>query len=192
MNTDRRCQTCQRDLRYKNRQARYCSTPCRVTAHRAARRRAIPAELTSRARWVRWTARCRNGQRTTLPLTLDRQAASVLDPATWADYAAAAASPVGDGLGFILNGDGLACLVLADCLVDGQPTPAAQAVLDRFPRAWVEVSPTGEGLRVWGRAKSQPVRRATIDGLSVELLTRDRWLAVTGYTFRCGALVDRL
>ena len=48
------CLYCQEPLRFrvgKGRPRTYCSTRCRVAAHRAS---ALPAEMTSRDRWVRW------------------------------------------------------------------------------------------------------------------------------------------
>ncbi|WP_420836681.1 hypothetical protein, partial [Arthrobacter agilis] len=134
----------------------------------------------------------RNGRVTKLPITADgRAAARINDPATWSDYATATASSVGVGLGFVL-GDGLACIDLDHCLVDGVPTPAAQAMLDRYPSAWVEVSPSGDGLHIWGTASPQPGRRTINDGLSIEFYSRDRYMTVTGATYRGGGLREEL
>src|SRR5690606_40768293 len=83
----------------RGRTPRYCSTRCRVAAHRA--RPKLPAELTERARWVRHEDK--------RPITPDGRAASSTDPSTWSTYREAARSQVGDGLGFVL-GDGIACL----------------------------------------------------------------------------------
>src|SRR5690606_24712086 len=111
---------------------RYCKTSCRVAAHRA--RPQVPAELRSRPRWVR--------HRDKVPVTVAGRPASATDPATWSTYAAARRSTVGDGIGFVL-GDGVACLDLDHCLVDGVPNELAREVLARVPGAYVEVSPSG-------------------------------------------------
>lgn len=171
---------------FKNRHARFCSTRCRVRSHRAVHTPRIPVELTAHSRWVRRTV-------TKRPITATGRPATSTDPKTWTDYGTAAASTSGAGLGFVLNGDGLAVLDLDHCLIDGKPTPAAQRILDRFPRAWVEVSPSGDGLHVWGTAESQPGRKiTTADGLQVEFYTRGRYMTVTGVTYRAGGTGERL
>src|SRR5690606_42031046 len=90
--------------------ARYCSGRCRTAAHRARRR--VPSEMTSRDRWVRRSAR-------KMPLTCDGKAASSTDPATWCSYRDAVRSRAGAGLGFVLAGEGIACVDLDHCL-DGR------------------------------------------------------------------------
>lgn len=154
---------------------RFCSTRCRVAAHRAGR--TLPRELTERARWVRYAAK--------RPVTLDGRPASSTDPSTWSSYGEARRSAVGDGLGFVL-GDGIACLDLDHCLINGRPTPAAQAILDRVPDAYVEVSPSGDGLHVWGRAPEQSGRRRGW----VEAYSTGRYITVTDTVFRRGGLAD--
>lgn len=123
-----------------------------------------------------------------MPLTVAGRAASSTNPTTWTDHATAASSNVGRGLGFVLNGDGLAVLDLDQCLEDGVPTAAAQRLLDRFPDAWVEVSPSGDGLHVWGTAPAQPGRRINRDGLNIEFYTQGRYLTITSDTYRAGHL----
>src|SRR5690606_32158534 len=127
---------------------RYCSGRCRVAAHRARPR--IPAELLRCNRWVRHDRK--------RPVTVDGRPASSTDPSTWSTYTAATRSTVGDGLGFVLGG-GIACLDLDHCLTDGRPDQRALDVLARVPGAYVEVSPSGDGLHVWGTAPERPGRR---------------------------------
>src|SRR5690606_1418508 len=95
----------------RGRTRRYCSTRCRVAAHRARRR--LPRELTERARWVRHDRK--------VPITPDGRPASATDPRTWSTYSEATRSKVGDGLGFVLGG-GIACLDIDLCLDErGRP-----------------------------------------------------------------------
>lgn len=117
-----------------------------------------------------------------VPLQVDGRAASSTDPATWTSYARVRSH---QRKGFVL-GDGIACLDLDHCLVDGRPTAAAQAILDRVPDAYVEVSPSGDGLHVWGRAPERPGRRR--DGF--EVYSVGRYMTVTGTVFRRGGLAD--
>lgn len=152
---------------------RFCSTRCRVAAHRAHRTH-VPAELAAWNRWVRYSSR-------KVPLRLNGRAASSTDPATWVSHAAAAKSKTGAGLGFVLNGDGIICIDLDHCFADGRPTSAAQLLLDRLPVTYVEVSPSGAGLHIWGYgAVAHGRRTTTVDGLAVEVYGTGRYMTVTG------------
>lgn len=158
------------------RHARFCRPSCRAAAHRAAR--AIPAELTSRPRWVRRTSR-------KVPITVGGDAASSTDPTSWSTYRDAAKSTAGTGLGFVLDGDGVACLDLDHCLDDeGTVAGWARNILDAVAGStWVEVSQGGDGLHVWGYGALPHGRRITVDGGSAELYGTGRYIAVTGRTF---------
>ena len=177
------CAYCGTGILLSHRQARFCSSKCRVYSFRASQK--LPIELTSRARWIR-----RNTAK--VPLTVEGALASSTNPATWSTYKAAAQSDVGAGLGFVLNGDGIACVDLDHCLIDGVPTPAAQTLLDRFPDAFVEYSPSGDGLHVWGMAPSGKGSKKVIDGLHVEFYTTGRYMTITGKTFRAGNMTTNL
>ncbi|MEU9470434.1 DNA primase [Streptomyces avermitilis] len=151
--------------------ARFCSGRCRVAAHRA--RRTLPVELTSRPRWIRRTA-------SKVPVTTAGDAASSTDPATWTGHRDAAASRAGAGLGFVLNGDGIACVDLDHCLAGGGLAPWAQRIVDLAPGCWIERSVSGDGLHVWGYGRLERGRRLSVDGGSVELYADGRYIAVTG------------
>lgn len=144
---------------------------------------AIPAELRSLDRWVRYSSR-------KAALTVTGGAASSTNPATWSTYAEAVASKTGAGLGFVLNGDGLCCIDLDHCLVDGKPNGAARRFLAKLPRTYIEVSPSGEGLHVWGRAAVPTGRRVVVDGLSVDVYGVGRYMTVTGKPYAVRPLAD--
>lgn len=155
--------------------ARFCSGRCRTAACRARRR--LPSEMTSRDRWVRRSA-------SKAPLTLRGRYASSTNPATWCSYRDAIRSRVGVGLGFVLDGDGIVCLDLDHCL-DGEGRVAAWArrVLDRLPATYAEVSPSGDGLHVFGLADVGRGRHVRVDGGRVEVYGTGRYLTVTGRRF---------
>ena len=189
--TDRECQWCGAGLNLARSDARTCSTRCRVAAHRAAKRaaearmEAIPAELREIPRWVRWKSRRRGSGTTKAPLTTAGRSASSTDQATWTTYAEVAASTVGDGAGFVLNGDGLACIDLDGVLDGDRLDPRASALLAEVDPFLVERSPSGRGLHAWVRHGS-PTGRSVYtrpDGLRVEWYTDGRYMTVTGDRF---------
>ena len=157
---------------------RFCSTRCRVAAHRARRAGSVlPAEMTGRRRWVRRDER-------KAPRTVDGGFASVTAPDSWSVHAEAAASSAGVGLGYVLaEGDGIVCIDLDHCLDGGSLADWAREILDRCPRTFVEVSPSGDGLHVWGRGELKRGRRMRQGGASVEVYGQGRYVAMTGRRF---------
>lgn len=148
----------------------------------------MPEELRRRARWVRYTA-------AKVPLTPHGKAASVIDPSTWSRFAEVESSTVGRGYGFVLDGDGIVCLDLDGCLSGGELAPWAREILDACPGTYVEVSPSGTGLHVFGFGQVERGRRVRRGGRAVEVYGRGRYIAVTGERFadtprRLAALPD--
>lgn len=94
---------------------------------------------------------------------------------------AAVPGPFAAGVGFVLNGDGVACVDLDHCVnPDGSLDPWAREVLALAPRTYVEVSPSGSGLHVFGFASVGVGRRLGL----VEVYDRARYMTVTGRVFR--------
>lgn len=179
MVTQRLCDQCHQPLPALARtDARYCSTRCRVMAHRYqhAADDPLPVDLRSRDRWVRHISK--------RPVQVDGAQASTTNPATWSSYQAASSSRAGDGLGFVLNGDGIVCLDLDHCLHGNRLEPWAAEILSDLPRTYIERSPSGHGLHVWGTAQLQGGKVVTIEGGRVELYGNGRYLTMTGRPFR--------
>lgn len=158
--------------------AKFCTPKCRVYAHRAAKRSGIPTELTSIDRWVRRSVLKR-------PLTVSGKAASSTDPSTWATYAEARVSNAGAGLGFVLDGDGIACVDLDGVLTGGVLDPRAAKLLASLDAFYVEVSPSGNGVHAWVNGGSPSGRKVYTqdDGLKVEWYSSGRYITVTGKPF---------
>lgn len=152
--------------------ARFCTSACRQKAYRR-RARPLPAELTSRPRWVRHDDSKR-------PLTVLGPPASVTDPRTWTTYAKASRSSVGVGLGIVL-GDGVGCIDLDHCIVRGRLAPWARDIVDahRADAILIERSRSGEGVHIFLPMEGAPGRRVR-DGRNIETYSRDRYIAVTG------------
>ncbi|MFB8071143.1 DNA primase [Streptomyces californicus] len=178
MRADRVCEWCGGDMPLAARShARTCSTRCRVALHRAAKRNPLPIELTTRDRWIRRSS-------TKVPLTAGDMPASSTDPRTWSSYKDAAASSAGVGLGFVLSDvDDIVCLDLDHCLdpLTGRLAPWAAAIIRDAGTTYVEVSPSGDGLHIWGRANVRQGRRIRRpDGTAVEIYGTGRYIAMTG------------
>ena len=180
----RACAYCSSPLNLLRSDARFCSAKCRVYANRAS----VPLELKRLNRWVRWDLMERRGRVDKVPMTVAGRFASSTNAATWTSYEDSKRSRVGVGMGFVLNGDGLCCIDLDHCVSDGRPSDQAQAFIDQFPAAWVEYSPSGTGLHLWGRSQAAPGRRKSVGGLDVEFYTTGRYITVTGRTMRAGNL----
>lgn len=158
-------------------------------AHRAAKTApAFPSALRERDRWIRWHEIMRKGRLDKVPLQLTGDNASSTNANTWSSYQDASASTLGLGLGFVL-GDGIGCIDLDHCLVAGRPTAEARAFLRDYPGHYIEVSPSGDGLHVWGLQKEQGGRRQSIGGLSVERYSVGRYITMTGNVYQHGELL---
>lgn len=173
----RTCQHCNAPLSpFARADSLYCSGRCRVAAHRVRHADAspLPAALRDRDRWVRHDAAKR-------PLTVHGRGASSTNARTWSTYAAAsAASGVGNGLGFVLSAlDDIVCIDVDGCLDDGGLAPWAADLLACLPWTFVEVSPSGSGLHVWGRATLARGRIVHVDGGKVEIYPAGRYITVT-------------
>lgn len=175
-----RCKQCggDTDILGAHRIPSYCSNACRQKAYR--QRNTIPSELRKRDRWVTWEPRWSPSGLTKVPLMLNGRFASSTNPTTWTSYAAVRQLP---RKGFVL-GSGIGCIDLDHCLVKGMPSLACRAMLDRLPGTYIEVSPSGDGLHIWGLLPEGPGRRYVADdGLSIERYSVGRYMTVTGRTF---------
>jgi primase-polymerase (primpol)-like protein len=161
---------------------RYCSNSHRVLAARARKRKRdaalaseqqarIPAELTSRPRWVR--------HKDKVPMRTDGRFASVKDPSSWSDYPAVVSASTGDGIGFVLTaGDGIVVVDLDHAVEDGSVLPWAQAIVDRLPPTYMERGRSGTGLHLWFRGAVPAGRRIRKGELAFEVYSDRRYIIV--------------
>ncbi|EFE65766.1 conserved hypothetical protein [Streptomyces viridosporus ATCC 14672] len=179
----KRCEHCREHLGARHaHNARFCSGRCRMAAHRARQRQSdpVPAAMTRRSQWVRYSDR-------KVPLSArspKRSAASSTDPETWSSYSAAKRSTAGVGVGFVLSPvDRLVCIDLDHALIGGVLAGWAREIVDRVPRTYIEVSPSGTGLHIWGYGTVERGRRIRRGEASVEVYDRGRYITVTGEPF---------
>lgn len=86
-------------------------------------------------------------------------------------------------IGFVL-GAGIGCIDLDHCLIDGNLSEGAAEILSMLTATWVEVSPSGDGLHIWGRFSKSGRSVGTFMGQSVEIYSASRYITVTGQRFK--------
>jgi primase-polymerase (primpol)-like protein len=111
--------------------------------------------------------------------------ASATDPSTWRNptsvFAALQADTTGTlvGIGYVLHGDGTVCIDLDHCVDEnGNITPEAQRILDRFPNTYAEYSLSGRGIHIWLRT-SKPLPEDGKRTNGVEIYQNKRYIAIT-------------
>jgi Virulence-associated protein E len=150
------------------------------------------APLCQLRHWVLWRWMWRREKWTKPPYTVAGTNAKSDDPSTWSDYYAALdgiqrANGGVDGIGIMLRGTDLATVDLDHCLDrEGNPDAWAAAWLEMANGAYVERTPSGEGLRIIGIGEGERLqRRWTIDdareGAAIEIYRNcERYVTVTG------------
>jgi putative DNA primase/helicase len=152
----------------------------------------IPIELRRRAQWVNWRSETRNGRPDKPPyIAGPRQAghASSTDAATWRlfDPAYSAVKLWADGVGFVpCADDDLVFIDLDGCIVDGEISTAALAIVEAF-NTYTEVSPSGNGLRIVMHAKLKSERHKASDvpwagrhdKAELEVADRNKYFTIT-------------
>lgn len=170
-----KCRWCDGPLQIagtRGRTTRYCSTRCRTAACRHRKR--LPAELDHMPRWIRWADR--DGAK--VPVNARGHSINALNPSNWRPVEDVEDHP---RRGFVLDGDGIVCVDIDHCLDGaGRPLPWARALLRRFPATWAEVSPSGDGLHLWGLAAETGPCVRWYRGHRVEVYGDRRFITVTG------------
>lgn len=185
MRTATKCEYCAEDIfpADKGPIPKTCSDRCRKAAYRASRKTNVPAELLIQPRWVRYKEVFNGKRKTKIPITTDARIASSTNPDTWTDYATAHKSRVGDGLGFVLNGDGIMCIDLDYCVEDGEVNQLALDFIESLPETYIEFSPSGDGLHIWGFGSVAKGSRKVVNGLNVETYSDGRYMTITNQPF---------
>ena len=169
-----RCARCATDFLGRA-DAKFCCGACRVASHRAS----PPTELMAIRRWIRHTDK--------VPTRVGGGNASTTQPATWATYDQARQSSVGDGLGFVFAGDGIVGIDLDYCLTSTGLEPWAAEIVSACHGTYVEISPSGRGLHIYGLGVVGCGRRMGL----VEVYDRGRYFTVTMRRYRRAPLTLR-
>jgi AAA domain len=156
----------------------------------------IPTELKSQNRWVTWRYEKKGTSEKALKMPHaphgEQRNASSTNPATWGTFEQAQSAYMSggmSGIGFVLNNDGLVGVDLDHCVHDGVADPAALALLDGLGATYVEISPSGNGLRAigYGERLDSGVN-GSLNGLKGEFYSTRRYLTITGNTLKSGSL----
>lgn len=148
----------------------------------------MPGELRQHPRWVVW-----KDAKVPFSATAVCCKASATNPDTWAtfDQAQTAYEEGGyEGVGFVLTGDGLVGVDLDKCVQGGSPSQDAMGLMDHIGCRYIELSPSGKGLRGFGYGDVIVGTRGLLNGVNVELYATKRYLTVTGHPLRQGPLVE--
>src|SRR6266849_5518182 len=143
----------------------------------------LPVGLPITERFVIWKREVRAGKPTKLPYiaTAADQLASVIDSSTWrgiTDAIAAAEDGKADGIGVVLNGDGLVGIDIDHCVdpFTGEPNDDARAIIASL-NSYCEISPSGTGIRILVYGVLPPGRRKKGP---VEVYDSGRYMTLTG------------
>jgi hypothetical protein len=154
------------------------------------------APLIERPQWAIWRyTQLPNGnwQKPPFMATQPDRHVSTNDASTWTDYTTACAAVQaghGDGISYILTeNDPFAAIDIDNCrhVHTHSIDPWAQLFMQFAVTSYQEVTPSGEGVRIWGLANGATLnRKFTLEidgkGIAVELFRRSRKaLTITGY-----------
>ena len=151
---------------------------------------AVPSEIKNLPQWVLWNYEVRAGKQTKIPKQTTGANAKANTPSTWTDYHTACTAHHNgqfEGIGFVFTETDIYLGIdLDNCIVDGKVSDWAQAIIDVFKNcAYIEVSPSGTGLKFWTRAQLPPQSNHkfyfdTDTGAAIECYESGRYFTVTG------------
>jgi len=158
----------------------------------------MPMELRALNRWLTWKAvpRTDKPKPDKVPYAPGRpnKLGSSIDPNTWGTFEQARTAFLKGGLtgvGFVLNGDGIVGVDLDNCVTDGVPTAKAMALLGDLGAQYIEISPSGTGLRALGLGEQlESGVNGQFDGMKGEFYSTARYLTLTGKTIKDGPIVQ--
>jgi hypothetical protein len=152
----------------------------------------VPDDLTEHDQWLLWRYETnRQGKPTKVPYQTTGMRADSTNPRTWTTFEEALDTwrrkrQRYAGIGFVFSGeDGLSGIDLDDSLdEEGSVKVWARAVVERFSDTYMEISPSGSGLKAWARG-SLPANLGGVkvgDG-QIEMYDHSHYFAVTGRLF---------
>lgn len=175
-----------------------------------AERNNLLKELAPLPRWVCWKGKPKKDKSgkekiSKIPFYMDNDGSYAMaktnNPETWGTFYQAKRWESGlqgshKGVGFVLGLDQPhICIDLDDCIdsdtrqfKDNEAGKAARRVMDILTRngeeTYIEFSPSGEGLHIWGRAVLPAEKEKGVRGKYIEMYRAGRYMTITGRPFR--------
>lgn len=139
----------------------------------------FPADLLVFRNWCVWDVKEVGGRTTKLPYNpRTLRLAKSNDSSTWCSFEEAARAVEGGaykGVGFMLSSSPYVCVDLDDCLDGGEREAWARGIVAALG-SYTEVSQSGKGLHIFGRANVERDRRSD----RIEVYGNNRFIAMTG------------
>lgn len=156
----------------------------------------VPDDLAEYDSWVVWRYETRDGKPTKVPYQVSGRRADSTDPGTWTTYENALAAFEQQperfaGIGFVFSAaDPFAGVDLDNCINDaGSLAPWASRIVERFADTHIEVSPSGQGLKIFCRGSlPRNVAKVPVGDGGIELYDHKRFFTVTGNIFGNGPM----
>jgi hypothetical protein len=152
----------------------------------------VPDDLGERDQWILWRRETVSGRETKVPYSIQGRRANSADPRDWATLKNALQlwrqhAQRYAGIGFVFcKADPFVGIDLDDCLeLNGTPKRWASRIVERFADTYIEISPSGQGLKIWAKGQL----RANVPGVRVgdgqiEMYDHSRYFTFTGRAFR--------
>jgi primase-polymerase (primpol)-like protein len=157
----------------------------------------VPAELTTLQQWLLWRFETRDDKLTKVPYTIRGSLASTTSPADWSTWeavsAALAASKLWEGPGFVFSEADPFCGVDLDGIWQSDADEGASwalRILERFCDTYSEVSPSGQGVKIWCKARAPRCGKWLIEHGGIEIYDRSRFFTVTGQSAGIRVITD--
>lgn len=145
----------------------------------------VPKDLIEVDQWVVWRHMTRDGKGTKIPYSVTGKPASSTDPTTWCSFDRAVdALQNGNfaGIGYVFSSTDHFCGIDLDgCLDGGQIKRWAQPILERFADTYTEISPSGNGVKIWcrGRVPADTGKKWPFEDGAIEMYDHGRFFTVT-------------
>ena len=152
----------------------------------------VPDDLSELDQWVLWRYEDREGRPTKVPYQISGKRADSTDPQTWTTFEEALGGWRRNprryaGVGFVFFSEDRFVGIDLDDALDGQGDLKdwARGIVGRFSDTYMEISPSGLGLKIWARG-SLPANLpgAAVGDGQIEMYDHARYFAVTGRAFR--------
>ena len=157
----------------------------------------IPQYVKDNAEFCCWRYETVNNKQTKVPYNPRTGIrASVSEPSTFTDFTTAvAASSNYSGIGIRVS-NGIIGIDLDHCIKDGTTLPWALAIVQKFPQTYIEISPSGTGLRILCLASDgytydteiYYIKRGNIEVYVPNVTTR--FVTVTGNVYQNGDVIE--